>query len=468
MFKSAFRFTKFCFVFAAITTVSVGAGLAFYAAQGGDVSSVAQDLSRSFERLKSRVDPKAINEKGKDLRENAEELTAAAEKAKSAVLSATELAQSTASTLYATSLVRQNASTLAATLFAPQNASSQEQRDETSESAPPSGSADVSVDAVSANPDPATAANYIRVYFAPCDPSDPFGIDDAFLQFIRSAKKSIYCAFYDLELPAAAEALISKHNEGVEVAIVSDSDYKKREAIQRCMAAGIQVVFDNREPFMHDKFCVVDETFIWTGSTNITENCMYRNDNNSVLISSPNLAKDYRMEFDEMFHLHSFGKGSPRNTPYSELVIGDVDVECYFAPEDCVEEAITRRIGAAGNEVDFLAFSFTSAPIAKAMAERISAGVKVRGVFDKTQAKSSSKYCQYKFLANLGADVRFDKNPNLMHDKIIIIDDSLVVTGSFNFSKSANTENDENVLMLHSREIAGQYKATFEKIFGAN
>jgi len=303
----------------------------------------------------------------------------------------------------------------------------------------------------------------IQVYFAPCQSINPFGIDRALARAIAGAKRSVLAAFYELELQSVADALIAKHGEGIDVRIVSDSDYMRRDAVQACIRAGIRVVFDEREPFMHNKFCVVDGREVWTGSTNATDNCMYRNDNNSLSIVSDRLAEDYADEFDEMFADRRFGKG--KRTPYPEIQAGGTYIECYFSPDDNVQEAIVRRIDDAREEVDVLAFSFTSEPIAKALAARIRNGVRVRAVFDKTQAGNS--HSQDEFLRARGADVRLDGNPYAMHDKVMVMDGEIVVTGSYNFSKAAQTKNDENVLIVHSRPTAGQYRREFERIYAA-
>ncbi|MCX5758771.1 MAG: phospholipase D-like domain-containing protein, partial [Candidatus Hydrogenedentes bacterium] len=260
------------------------------------------------------------------------------------------------------------------------------------------------------------ASGSIQVYFAPCQSFNPFGIDRALVRLIGSAKRSVAAAFYELQLQSIADALIAKHHEGVEVRIVSDSDYAKRDAVQSCIQAGIPVVFDNREPFMHDKFCVVDGRAVWTGSTNATENCMYRNDNNSVLIESDRLAEGYSTEFEEMFTDHLFGKR--KRTPYPEVRVDGTRIECYFSPDDAVQTAIVRDIDGAKTGVDVLAFSFTSEPIAKALAGRIRDGVRVRAVFDKTQAGNG--HAQDDFLRKHGADVRMDGNEYAMHDKVMI------------------------------------------------
>lgn len=304
--------------------------------------------------------------------------------------------------------------------------------------------------------------NGIEVYFAPDGDSPDHRIGDAFLALLRSAKSSIDGAFYEFQLTAAADALIERHRQGVKVRLVSDSDYQDRTAIQACIGAGIPVVFDARTAFMHDKFCVVDGLVVWTGSTNITENCFYRNNNNALKIRSEPLAADFKTEFEEMFANHLFGARSPRNTAYPRLEVGTAMLECYFAPEDDVGRAIVSQVQAARTSIDCMAFSFTSKPIAEAMAERCMAGVRVRGVLEERNMNSTSSKDEY--LREKGAEVYADRNPRNMHDKVMIIDRETVITGSYNFTKSADEGNDENALVVHSPALAEAYTQEFEAL----
>ncbi|HUW60306.1 MAG TPA: phospholipase D-like domain-containing protein [Candidatus Bathyarchaeia archaeon] len=302
----------------------------------------------------------------------------------------------------------------------------------------------------------------IRVYFAPSDGAGSDRIDAAFLDFLRSARRSIHGAFYDLQWAEAARVLAEKRGEGVDVALVCDSDYKDREAVKICLRAGIKIVFDGRSALMHDKFCVIDGERVWTGSTNCTENGMFRNNNNSLIVVSDKLAADYAAEFQEMFGQGKFGKSSPRATPYPQLTVEGVDVECYFAPEDDVYQEIEAEIEAARASIDFMAFSFTLRDLAKAMVRRQDDGVRVRGIFDTQQA--ASRYSQDEYLAEKGATIYLDRNPHVMHHKVIVVDGQTVVTGSYNFSKSAEEKNDENVIIIHSADIAKEYVREFEKL----
>lgn len=302
----------------------------------------------------------------------------------------------------------------------------------------------------------------IKVCFGPCTVRDPSGIDDALVAFLESARESIYCAVYDLELQRVADTLIARHKAGVNVRIVTDSEYRDRQALRSCVDAGVPVAFDGRSAFMHNKFCVVDGLRVWTGSTNFTSNGVFANNNNSLLIDSPKLAINFAVEFNEMFDGRVFGRGGSQPTPHPELEVGGVRIECYFAPEDHVQREIIHELRDAERTIDFMAFSFTSQEIADAIAARIEHGVNVRGLFERRCA--GSRYSQDDFLRAKGAHVFLDSNPDSMHHKAIILDAETVVTGSYNFSKAAEQENDENVLIVHDRALAEAFRGEFERL----
>ncbi len=302
----------------------------------------------------------------------------------------------------------------------------------------------------------------VQVFFAPVAELNPSGLDDHLVALIRGAQDHVLCAFYELSLDAVADALIAAHGAGRRVALVTDSHYEARPALRRCISAGVPVVFDKRSPFMHNKFCVVDGRWVWTGSTNITANGMYRNNNNALLLLSPELAANYALEFAEMFEGRALTKRSPRNTRYPGAVAGGISIECYFAPEDHVEREVVAELRAAERTVDFMAFSFTSEPIAEEMARRMAEGVRVRGVFEARNA--NSRYCRDDYLRDKGAEIHLDRNKYTMHHKVIVVDGETVVTGSYNFSKSADEKNDENVLVVHDRGIAARYLEEFERL----
>jgi phosphatidylserine/phosphatidylglycerophosphate/cardiolipin synthase-like enzyme len=129
-----------------------------------------------------------------------------------------------------------------------------------------------------------------------------------------------------------------------------------------------------------------------------------------------------------------------------------------------VSRRVVELIEGAQQDVAFLAFALTSEDIARALAAKTAAGVRVRGVVDAGQAGNLGSRDDE--LLQAGVAVRLDGNPDRMHHKVFIIDSRIVITGSYNFSRSAETENDENLIVLHDEAVAAVYLEEFERVFG--
>jgi phosphatidylserine/phosphatidylglycerophosphate/cardiolipin synthase-like enzyme len=142
---------------------------------------------------------------------------------------------------------------------------------------------------------------------------------------------------------------------------------------------------------------------------------------------------------------------------------GGGPIEIYFSPEDAAASRIVELIEGAQESVVFLAFTLTSAPIAAALEQRAAEGLDVRGVMDAGQSNNAGS--RQDELRRAGVELRFDGNPDRMHHKVIVIDRQTVITGSYNFSRSAETRNDENLVVLHDAEVAASYLEEFERVF---
>lgn len=126
-----------------------------------------------------------------------------------------------------------------------------------------------------------------------------------------------------------------------------------------------------------------------------------------------------------------------------------------FSPDGKCTAAIVERIDNAKSEILIQAYSFTSAPIAKALINAHKRGIKVEAILDKSQKKE--RYTSATFLANAGIPTFIDSRHAIAHNKIIILDKETVITGSFNFTKAAEEKNAENLLIAKSNELAKQY-----------
>jgi len=137
-------------------------------------------------------------------------------------------------------------------------------------------------------------------------------------------------------------------------------------------------------------------------------------------------------------------------------------VAVYFSPNGGSTAAIISEIQAAKKEILVQAYSFTSTPIAKALLDAHKRGVKIEAVLDKSQ--KSAKYTSATFLFNVGVPVLIDNRHAIAHNKIMIIDRSVLITGSFNFTKAAEEKNAENLMVIKGNpKLIEQYLSNYEE-----
>lgn len=311
-----------------------------------------------------------------------------------------------------------------------------------------------------------------QVYFT--DPANADGPDnlagtpaEKLIERINSAQGTIHIAAFEFNLTPVAEALIAAHKRGVEVLWVTDDENgieadgeEGHGQFAMLEKAGIVVRDDGRGALMHNKFWIFDRQTVWTGSTNITVNGMLHNNNNVIVIESPELAEIYEREFAEMW-AGEFGPTSPSTLDDQAVTVDGTPIQVLFASEDKVASHLVPLIEQAQKSIRFMAFSFTHTEIGDAVLARAGAGVDVRGIFETRG--SETEYSQLPTLYCAHVPVRQDGNPTTFHHKVFVIDDKLVITGSFNFSGNADQSNDENAIIITHSGIAAQYLQEFER-----
>ena len=329
-------------------------------------------------------------------------------------------------------------------------------------------------------------------------------VQSKLIERINAANYSIDCCFYSFSLSAVTDALIAAKNRGVQVRFIVESENSGSYEITRLISAGIPLITSTfggnhgaaqNWGIMHNKFAVFDcpnvtslaDDWVWTGSWNCS---ISGNDdaNNIVMVKDHGLASAYEIEFNEMWGSETItpdanyarmGNRKYNNTPH-KFTIQDYKIQQYMSPSDATESHITNEVNAADSTIFFSILSFTSNELSAAMKAKYTGvpGFQVRGVFDSGSigpiTSGSEWYAMngdpaaYNYWSPR-ADVVQDALPSsvLLHHKYMIIDsswpllDPTVVTGSHNWSYSANTVNDENTLIMHSTGIANVYLQEF-------
>lgn len=135
--------------------------------------------------------------------------------------------------------------------------------------------------------------------------------------------------------------------------------------------------------------------------------------------------------------------------------------EVYFSPNGGATEAVVKEIGNAKKEILVQAYSFTSKPIAKALVDARKRGVNIVVVLDKSQRRE--KYTSADFVAHARIPTYIDDRHAIAHNKIMVIDRSVLITGSFNFTKAAEEKNAENLLVIKgNKPLVERYIQNFE------
>ena len=311
-------------------------------------------------------------------------------------------------------------------------------------------------------------AAWVDIYFtnpeSPLASQETGGPDGPLAESIDAARLTVDVAVYSLNLRSIRDALIRAHERGVQVRVVMESDNMDSSAVQALIEAGIPVLGDRREGLMHDKFVVIDRSDIWMGSMNFTYSGTYEDNNQLLLFRSVKMAENYTKEFEEMFVDDKFGDNVVPETPNPKISIDGTEIEVYFSPDDGVATPVLELLNSAEESIYFLAFSFTTDEFGEAIRMKAENGLTVAGVMEEEQVKSNIG-TEYDLFKQAGLNVLLDGNEGQMHHKTIIIDKRIVITGSYNFSRSAETRNDENLIVIYNDQIADFYLQEFQRVY---
>jgi phosphatidylserine/phosphatidylglycerophosphate/cardiolipin synthase-like enzyme len=330
-----------------------------------------------------------------------------------------------------------------------------------------------------------------QVYFTDPEQScgDPNALDSKLMDFLNSAQDSVNACFFEIRWvnydchPNPAETFCGI-SDSVQVQVISDNQFDGSNAdYDTLKACGIEVVYDSmgvcpgdKGYSMHNKMCIVDGQKVWTGSTNNTYSGCWWNNNASIVIDCPELAQAYEEEFHEMwgtilpnhndarFHTCKFGHNPVPDTANCN----GVAVEYYFSPPSYIENRIVAAINAAQENIYFCVYVITSDNIRTALINAHNRGVWVEGVVDTFCLQCTGN--EYYTLTAAGVPVCYTAYDwGYMHHKFMVVDhnttgDPKVLLGSNNWTMAGDTQNDENLLVVHDQNVAALYYNEFRSI----
>lgn len=337
------------------------------------------------------------------------------------------------------------------------------------------------------------AGNKIEAYVGPPELGAADNLEQVVVDFIDGARESLDIAVQELDSEPIAQAILDARFRGVSVRMVLEQDYlrtaklprvtvrrgepeadarhrvqwepepgsRSLEPNRRIMAAllrcDVDVKADYNPAIFHQKFAVRDyrgragsASAVLSGSANFTGTDCHRNLNHVVVFHDPRICQEYADEFGRL-RQGRFGRGEHGRVP-NAYSLGGVPVKVLFAPDHTPELEIMKQMLKATDRVDFAIFTFSgSSGIDDAMIALAAADRAVSGAVDPGQGmqKWAATHDLDRSGIALYAPIR---SPDFgkLHHKLMVVDEAVVIAGSFNYTAPANQYNDENIFVIGS------------------
>lgn len=310
---------------------------------------------------------------------------------------------------------------------------------------------------------------------------------DLLIQKLNNAKRSIDVALYSLSGTVGANiatALVNAKNRGVKVRVIGEYDNRNTAPWTTLSSNGIPVIndaFGNNDGsgLHHNKFFIIDyrggaadSVWVIMGSWNPTDPGTNDDRQNLVMFQDVALAGAYTVEFQEEWGSSTdtpnsvnsrFGSRKFKNTPHN-FVIGGVKVQSYFSPSDGTTSRIAKTLGKAEKSINGCVMTITRRDLADTVIAVKNRGSKTRLVL----SNNTDSGTQFSYLQSNGVDIRLKGfTPGLLHHKYAVVDAEpfgytpYVITGSHNWSSSAENSNDENSVIIQDNQIGNFYLQEF-------
>ena len=303
-------------------------------------------------------------------------------------------------------------------------------------------------------------------------------MNDSLAAVIDRAEHTLDMAIYNINDQTMINAVNDAYDRGVEIRYIAEGSNLNAGVDQFNENIPVHFRENSTGSGMHNKFIIVDADYtdkatIVTGATNLTTVQLLDDYNNAIIFQDESLAKGYRVEFNEMWGSEGpipnaansvFGEEKLINTP-EKYIVGGNRVEVYFSPTDNATGAIQNAIASTDDNLYFATLAFTRDELGQAV-------IDVNNNFFSTAVgmieMESATGSEFSVLQDAGVAVYSHEGTSpLLHHKYCIVDicheenDPIVVTGSHNWSSSAENVNDENTVVVHSERVANLYFQEF-------
>lgn len=254
------------------------------------------------------------------------------------------------------------------------------------------------------------------------------------LHSIHKARSSVFLCMFGLSDPSILNALQSKLHKNIPVTIHYDA---KGSPDVRKTLQGAEIHPIQNSGIMHQKILVLDDEMVFLGSTNFTTQSLKMHDNLIIGLSSARIAK-------------FLTEKTPHSTGYLRCLVGGQDIELWLLPDPKghVLTDLKRKIRTACRSLKIALFTLTHPVLVDEIIQAKKRGVSITVIIDMHSALGASASA-VETLLKANVRVLCSQGVQLMHHKLVYIDDQTLVTGSANWTKAAFAKNSDCLLVLH-------------------
>ncbi len=317
---------------------------------------------------------------------------------------------------------------------------------------------------------------YISVHFnKESDGSDKPGyFEEILLYYISGAQQSIDLAMFTAEAHELSTALNDAVKRGVRIRYITSGDQQANLALPT-LDHSIPVVYGSADFSMHHKYYIIDahteDATVITSSANNAEWDLRQQSNNMVILKDRDLALAYERDFEQMWggsqdlpdRANARFGWQKQPSPKRNFLVDGIPVEVYFNPVDSSNVRLIELMDSSQQEIYLAQMLFFGDELGSAMVDALQRDVKVQGVLKEYYTRFH--LCEFWIVEPAGADILVDTVPRGIHHKYAIFDplseSATVTTGSYNWH-SDSIAIDDNMLVIHSREIAQKYLEDFQ------
>lgn len=265
-------------------------------------------------------------------------------------------------------------------------------------------------------------------------------LGSVFHEAITLAQKSIQIAVYTLNDQRLIQSLRKRALEGVKVSVVCDA--KACQGIERKLGSEITLIKATPKGLMHLKILIIDNTLVWIGSANMTGESLRVHGNLVAGFDSPVLAEWMGKKITNL------AQGIAELYPQQFFEIGNQTLEMWFLPDSKMAvQRIRSLIRAAKKSIKIAMFTWTRLDFANDIVSANLRGIDIQIVLDNNSSKGASLGV-VKALQKGNVPFKVNSGQGLLHYKTMIIDDSILVNGSANWTKAAFNQNEDCYFIL--------------------